>query len=170
MNEYIPIIKFYIIAYPIGQWKNYQECYDYYYDQHKRFYEEHKELLSENIIEMNTKRDADSDWNKNIIGEIKMVQIDTTRIDDHIKEIENIPYFYKWINSWEIPCKMKVEVKKETKEEHSTDDNDEDDEFSYRHHHSNNYLHPHSSLNTATHLLQTQTLCSLTTAMSSLFR
>ena len=56
MNEYIPIIKFYIIAYPTGRWKNYKECYDYYYDQHKIFYEEHKELLSENIIEMNSKR------------------------------------------------------------------------------------------------------------------
>ncbi len=89
MNEYIPIIKFYIITYPTGRWHSYKECYDYYYNQHKLFYEEHKELLSDNIIETNARHDADSDWNKNIIGEIKMVQIDITRIDDHIKEVEN---------------------------------------------------------------------------------
>jgi hypothetical protein len=166
MNEYIPIIKFYIIAYPIGRWKNYQECYDYYYDQHKIFYDEHKELLSENIIEINSKRDADKEWNNNIIGEIKMVQIDTTHIDDHIKEIESIPYFYKWINAWEIPCKMKVEVKKEEKEEYNKDDKDNES----LHPHHSNHLHPHSSLNTATHLLQTQTIYSPATFISGFFR
>jgi hypothetical protein len=156
MNEYIPIIKFYIIAYPTGRWHSYKECYDYYYDQHKRFYNEHKELLSENIIEVSTKRDTDRDWNKNIIGEIKMVQIDTTKIDDHIKEIENIPYFYKWINAWEIPAKRKVEVKKEDiikENDHSEDE--KNNEYLRPHHSNNNGYH---MLNTDTQLLNTQML------------
>lgn len=166
MNEYIPIIKFYIIAYPTGRWKSYQECYDYYYYQHKRFFEEHKEQLSDNIIEMNSKKDADSDWNKNIIGEIKMVQIDTTRIDDHIKEIESIPYFYKWINAWEIPCKMKVEDKKV--EEVESEDSEEKDSEHLHPHHSTSHLHPHT--NSSTHLLHTATALSvMNTMMSSLF-
>lgn len=158
MNEYIPIIKFYIIAYPTGRWKNYQECYDYYHNQHKIFYEEHKELLSDNIIEINAKQDTDKDWNNNIIGEIKMVQIDTTRIDDHIKEIENIPYFYKWINAWEIPVKRKVEIK-EVKEEvkNNIEYSDSGDNEHLRPHHSNSSYH---MLNMATHLLNTQMLIS----------
>lgn len=162
MNEYIPIIKFYIIAYPTGRWKNYQECYDYYHNQHKIFYEEHKELLSDNIIEMNTKQDADSDWNNNIIGEIKMVQIDTTRIDDHIKEIENIPYFYKWINSWEIPCKIKVEETKVKVESSELEDKDSK-------HHSIPHLHPHTT-NSSIHLLHTTVAHSImNTVRSTLF-
>jgi len=152
MNEYIPIIKFYIIAYPTGRWHSYKECYDYYYDQHKIFYEEHKELLSENIIEINTKQDADHDWNNNIIGEIKMVQIDTTRIDDHIKEIENIPYFYKWINAWEIPVKRKVEIKEVKEVENNIKREDK---------HDNEHLHPHHSNNNGHHMLNTALMSSL---------